>query len=590
MVTRKSVAPAKVGLEAAGENGSGDIPKKSDYEQSREERIKQNLERMKNLGILDLSLKLKSMNKPTPKSTPSFRRTFEHATPLPPSGPRRRSSRLQNATPVSYTEVPLKNKDNSSEDEHDFQREEGSKPESYTEEHEKLLGSTEMSWTLFVDGYASNGKRIYDPVKGKTCHQCRQKTLGHRTHCSQCNKVQGQFCGDCLYMRYGEHVLEANQNPNWICPVCRGICNCSLCRQAKGWAPTGTLYKKISSLGFKSVAHYIIQTRQKKSVSEVTSDVEVPISAKRSLPFSSTEETPMENRSSGFKTIPQGLDHGQSEGQVTDVCIGVGKEEERQCVLDNEMAECKSNLEDNSLLIMKPALAADGISGEPRLQQGIGSETDVQEGSKVLLVDSAETFTMLALPETSLNLTGVPNSENGTILMKHDNNDEGLCHLGKRDVECFAAPESSRNSKGAKDERLDVEHQISSDISSTCTVEATVNHLSSTTSTVTQVPVVSPPTTLATVNHPPIATPIVAPAEATDSIARRLRPRRGKIMELEEQESTGVQQLDNVACPLNPVTPVTCSKSNRKRIRSSEPSPNSIAGRLRQRRLECRVV
>jgi hypothetical protein len=30
----------------------------------------------------------------------------------------------------------------------------------------------------------------------------RQKTLGYRTRCSECNMVQGQFCGDCLYMRY----------------------------------------------------------------------------------------------------------------------------------------------------------------------------------------------------------------------------------------------------------------------------------------------------------------------------------------------------------------------------------------------------
>lgn len=52
-------------------------------------------------------------------------------------------------------------------------REEGSRPEVYTEEHEKVLGNTEMSWTLFVDGYGKDGKRIYDPVKGKTCHQCR---------------------------------------------------------------------------------------------------------------------------------------------------------------------------------------------------------------------------------------------------------------------------------------------------------------------------------------------------------------------------------------------------------------------------------
>jgi len=49
-----------------------------------------------------------------------------------------------------------------------------------------------------------------------------------------------------FFCRYGEHVLEALQNPTWICPVCRGICNCSLCRQAKGWAPTGPLYKKVT--------------------------------------------------------------------------------------------------------------------------------------------------------------------------------------------------------------------------------------------------------------------------------------------------------------------------------------------------------
>lgn len=78
--------------------------------------------------------------------------------------------RLQNATPVSYSEVHLSN---SLDDENHLLREEGSKPEIYTEEHEKLLGSTDLSWTFFVDGYGKDGKRIYDPVKGKTCHQCR---------------------------------------------------------------------------------------------------------------------------------------------------------------------------------------------------------------------------------------------------------------------------------------------------------------------------------------------------------------------------------------------------------------------------------
>lgn len=37
-------------------------------------------------------------------------------------------------------------------------------------------------------------------------------------------------------------------------------CNCCLCRQAKGWEPTGDVYRKVVRLGYKSVAHYLIQT------------------------------------------------------------------------------------------------------------------------------------------------------------------------------------------------------------------------------------------------------------------------------------------------------------------------------------------
>ncbi|KAF8015539.1 hypothetical protein BT93_H1152 [Corymbia citriodora subsp. variegata] len=272
---------------AGDDHDQAESRKMSLYEQSREERIKANLERMQKLGIFDLSQKLRSSSVP-PKRTPT-RRSSEKCAPAPPSGPVRRSSRLQSVTPISYAEVRLPKKDSSLEFE-GIVLEEGSKPEIYTEEHENLLGNTEKHWELFVDGCGKDGKRIYDPIRGKTCHQCRQKTLGYRTQCSQCNMVQGQFCGDCLYMRYGEHVLEARQNPNWVCPVCRGICNCSLCRQAKGWPPTGPLYKKVTKLGFKSVAHYLIQTCRLQVKEEETSDTIVHASAKRSLPFSDMEK------------------------------------------------------------------------------------------------------------------------------------------------------------------------------------------------------------------------------------------------------------------------------------------------------------
>ncbi|KAF7135745.1 hypothetical protein RHSIM_Rhsim08G0106600 [Rhododendron simsii] len=285
--------PANPTTDRINENGHTQIEeshKKSDYEQAREQRIKENRERMEKLGIFDLSLKFKSA-KPARNNSLNGKPS-RCLSPLPPRGPTRRSSRLQNATPVVYSEVEVskKNRSTSLEDERDLLGE-GSKPEVYTDEHENLLGNTERNWTLFVDGIGQDGKRIYDPVKGKTCHQCRQKTLGHRTHCSKCGMVQGQFCGDCLYMRYGEHVLEANQNPDWICPVCRGICNCSLCRQAKGWPPTGALYRKISQLGFKSVAHYLIQTQRSQPDSDKNSGTKLPASSKKSLVFSEVEAT-----------------------------------------------------------------------------------------------------------------------------------------------------------------------------------------------------------------------------------------------------------------------------------------------------------
>lgn len=63
--------------------------------------------------------------------------------------------------------------------------------------------------------------------------------------------IQGVFCGDCLYMRYGENVDEANADAEWTCPHCRDtlLCNCSQHRSRRGWAPTGALYRKAIAMG-----------------------------------------------------------------------------------------------------------------------------------------------------------------------------------------------------------------------------------------------------------------------------------------------------------------------------------------------------
>ncbi|CAN6372457.1 unnamed protein product [Urochloa humidicola] len=69
-------------------------------------------------------------------------------------------------------------------------------------------------------------------------------------------------------MRYGENVLEAKKNLNWVCPVCRDICNCSICRTKKRWFPTGCAYKKAVRLGYRSVAHYLIATQRASASSD----------------------------------------------------------------------------------------------------------------------------------------------------------------------------------------------------------------------------------------------------------------------------------------------------------------------------------
>ncbi|KAG5051724.1 Cell division cycle-associated 7-like protein [Glycine max] len=226
--------------------------KNEGYEQAREQRIKENMERMQKLGLFDLSHKLKPLKK-------QKKRTHQ-----PNHSPQRRSFRIMSRAPINYAERDFRESASKKNDEVEIVIPEGTNPEVYTEEQEKLLGDCESTWELYVDGYDEDGNRIYDPIKGETCHQCRQKTLGQHTHCNKCELLQGQFCGDCLYMRYGENVVEANHNTKWTCPPCRDICNCSRCRRGKGWMPTGNIYSKVSKLGFKSVAHYLIKNRRSK--------------------------------------------------------------------------------------------------------------------------------------------------------------------------------------------------------------------------------------------------------------------------------------------------------------------------------------
>ncbi|XP_034819675.1 cell division cycle-associated 7-like protein isoform X7 [Pan paniscus] len=101
--------------------------------------------------------------------------------------------------------------------------------------------------------------KIYDKVLGNTCHQCRQKTIDTKTVCRNqgCCGVRGQFCGPCLRNRYGEDVRSALLDPDWVCPPCRGICNCSYCRKRDGRCATGILIHLAKFYGYDNVKEYL---------------------------------------------------------------------------------------------------------------------------------------------------------------------------------------------------------------------------------------------------------------------------------------------------------------------------------------------
>ena len=151
----------------------------------------------------------------------------------------------------------------------------GSNREYYTHDHLRRLREFEarVPWNRMSRGsktYCSKAHK--QPCKAcTTCHFCRQKTTDQKTWCPCAlkkgrivgGKSRGILCGFCLEMRFGENLDEALSNPNWRCPSCRDICNCSganCSRSRRNLFPTNQLYHEAFNLGYRSVAHYLILT------------------------------------------------------------------------------------------------------------------------------------------------------------------------------------------------------------------------------------------------------------------------------------------------------------------------------------------
>ena len=116
----------------------------------------------------------------------------------------------------------------------------------------------------------AQGGRIYCSKNGTTCHQCRQKTIEVKAHCTskRCNLY---FCPRCLLNRYNEIVEVVRKKKEWSCPKCRGICNCSFCRKKQGLCATGILANIAKSAGFDSVCTMLKKNPNFRDVSAIRS-------------------------------------------------------------------------------------------------------------------------------------------------------------------------------------------------------------------------------------------------------------------------------------------------------------------------------
>ncbi|CAL9022145.1 unnamed protein product [Prunus brigantina] len=216
--------------EGTVENGTAGV---SGYEQFRDQRIKENKERLQKLGILDLALKLKP-KAATPKRSQSQRdssvQTKIHKSP-------RRSSRLKTVAPVSYVEIRKPKEKEETSESIDIYIKEGSKREVYTEEHEKQLGDClKLLPSIHIAANVTRSKDSYVEIA---------YTRDMERICLKPTKI---LIGFALFVGTSATAIFAVKQ--------------------KGGNPL------VSKLGYKSVAHYLIQTHRSQIKSE-TSGAEV---------------------------------------------------------------------------------------------------------------------------------------------------------------------------------------------------------------------------------------------------------------------------------------------------------------------------
>ncbi|GKT86656.1 AT hook domain-containing protein [Colletotrichum tofieldiae] len=106
-------------------------------------------------------------------------------------------------------------------------------------EEEKQLTESEPEPELDDNGKPKKRKYKRKKKKGdlRRCHVCCHKDYAYKVQvCSNPDCKEG-YCYGVLYRAFDMMPQTVQENENWLCPKCLGICNCGACRRAESTNP-----------------------------------------------------------------------------------------------------------------------------------------------------------------------------------------------------------------------------------------------------------------------------------------------------------------------------------------------------------------
>ncbi|CAL5370803.1 unnamed protein product [Camellia sinensis] len=215
------------------------------------------------------------------------------------------------------------------------------------------------------------GGRIYDSQNGKTCHQCRQKTMDFTASCKNLKMDKPctiKFCHKCLLNRYGEKAEEMAGLEDWNCPKCRGICNCSFCMKKRGHRPTGILVHTAKATGFSSVSELLnVKGPENFGIDKIVKAVDV---SPRKAAASSTETSVALPKKRGKENSFSVYNHSN----LRPLPLAPSPNEKKQKKMKHEgLKEMRDGNQDNRVLLKESSPRKPQIDEEinPQVSNGV---------------------------------------------------------------------------------------------------------------------------------------------------------------------------------------------------------------------------